>query len=253
LARQFSGPVAAMIKRKARKVSLVDGPIDSILGVDKVEAVASGGSVTTCDGAVVVPPSVPSFPLVECSRGGNGGLLVDDTMSTSLRGVYAAGDAAEFKFKSGSVPARLHSTSRLGGEVAGTNAGGGRARASPSWAVEQEYFGVELCSAGLGEEDARALELDASSVTASVAVQEEPLRRETIVSMVYDASTHQVYGLQAAGWRASSLSSAAALIVALGVTVEQLQSVEYPYSPGSGNGVSPIALTARKIRSREGA
>jgi len=73
------------------------------------------------------------------------------------------------------------------------------------------------------------------------------------VSMVYDATTLQVYGLQIAGWRASSLSSAAALIVSLGLTVEQLLHIESPYSPGLSFEASPIALTARKIRKLEGA
>jgi pyruvate/2-oxoglutarate dehydrogenase complex dihydrolipoamide dehydrogenase (E3) component len=77
--------------------------------------------------------------------------------------------------------------------------------------------------------------------------------RETLVSMVYDAATHQVYGLQIAGWRASSLSSAASLIVSLGLRVEQLVRMESPYSPGFSHDVSPIALTAGKIPELEGA
>lgn len=250
LASQFSRPVAEMIRRGARRVSLVDEPLDSILGTDRVEAVTSEGSVSTCDAVVMVPRSAPAFPEVGCARGANGGLLVDDSMSTTLRGVFAAGDAAEIRFKSGSVPARLHSTGLMGGEVAGTNAAGGRATMAASWAVEQEYFGVEFCSAGLREEEARAMELDALSESVSVGAGRQ---RETLVSMVYDAATHQVYGLQVAGWRASSMASAASLIVSLGLTVERLQHLESPFSPGSGHAISPIALTARKIRRLEGA
>jgi pyruvate/2-oxoglutarate dehydrogenase complex dihydrolipoamide dehydrogenase (E3) component len=87
----------------------------------------------------------------------------------------------------------------------------------------------------------------------SVTNLERGARRETFVSLVYDLGTHQVYGVQAAGWRASSLSGAASLTVSLGVTVEQLQHVESPYSPGLGYEASPIALTARKIPKLEGA
>ena len=84
-------------------------------------------------------------------------------MSTSLRGVFAAGDSAELRFKSGSVPARLYSTSRMGGEVAGINAAGGRALVAASWAVEQTYFGLEFCSAGLSEAEALAMGLEAGT------------------------------------------------------------------------------------------
>lgn len=256
LERQFSGPVAEEIRRcasgrfEAERLALVDGSLDSILGVERAEAVVSGGSVRACDAVVIVPRSVPSVPAVDCERGRNGGLLVDLSMSTSLAGVFAAGDSAEVRFKSGSLSARLHSTSRACGEVAGTNAAGGSALASPSWAVEQTYFGMEFCSAGLGEEEAKSMGLEASTATAESKCPRSPWEDgdlKTLVSVVFDTATHQVYGIQAAGWRASSLSTAASLIVSLGLTVEQLLHLEAPYSPGSGYDVSPISLTARKI------
>jgi NADPH-dependent 2,4-dienoyl-CoA reductase/sulfur reductase-like enzyme len=261
LERQFSGPAAAAIRRRvssgesAERVLLLDSPVDSILGVERAEAIVSSGSVRTCDAVVVVPGSVPSFPAVDCQRGRGGGLLVDSSMATTMPGVFAAGDSAEIRFKSGSVPARLFSTSRVGGEVAGTNAAGGRASASPSWSVEQTCFGLELCSAGLSEEEASAMGLDAATetVTATDPRLKGDGERDTFVSMVYDTGTHQVYGVQIAGWRASALSSSAALVVSLGLTVEQLLHAESPYSPGSSHEDSPIALTARKIGKREGA
>ena len=261
LERQFSGPVARAIRRKASaadeagRVSLVDDSVDSILGLDRAEAIVSSGSVRTCDAVVVIPRSIPAVPSVDCEKGSNGGLLVDARMSTSLPGVFAAGDSAEIKFKSGSVPARLHSTSRLGGEVAGINAAGGVASAAPSWAVEQTYFGLEFCSAGLSEEDAASMGLESATETGEsveLRFSTRGEKRETLVSMVYDTSTHQVYGLQIAGWRAASLSSTASLIVSLGLTVEQLVHTESPYSPGFSFEVSPIALTAGKIRKLEG-
>lgn len=253
LERQFSTPVAEEIRRRASacqtgRVIIVDGAVESILGVERAEAVVSEGAVRTCDAVVLVPKSVPSFPRVDCEKGRNGGLLVDASMSTSVRGVFAAGDSAEMRFKAGSVPARLHSASAVGGGVAGTNAAGGDAKAALSWTVEQTYFGLEYCSAGLTLEDAAGLGLDAASeVAVSKDSRSGRRKMETLVSMVYDAGTHQVYGLQAAGWRALSLSGAASLIVSLGLTAEQLLSVEFAYSPGIGQETSPIALTAGKI------
>ncbi|HEV2389979.1 MAG TPA: FAD/NAD(P)-binding oxidoreductase [Nitrososphaerales archaeon] len=259
LERQFSDPVAAAIRERAasgeraERVLLIDGSMSSILGVARAEAVASNGSVLTCDAVVVLPGSLPSFPAVDCQRGRGGGLLVDSSMSTSLTGVFAAGDSAEIKFKSSSVPARLFSTSRMGGEVAGTNAAGGRASAAPSWSVEQTCFGLELCSAGLSHAEASGMGLDAASQTGTTRDSRSTHddRRETYVSLVYDTRTHQIYGMQVAGWRASSLSGVASLTVSLGLTVEQLLYAETPYAPGLGHENSPIALTARKIRELE--
>ncbi len=259
---QFLGPVAEMIRAaasrrqketKASRVSLVDGRVESILGLGKAEAVVSAGSVTNCDGVVIIPRSVPSVPIVECERGPQGGILVDTAMSTSLDNVFAAGDSTEIRHKSGSVAARLYSTSRMSGDVAGTNAAGGNARASPSWAVEQEYFGVELCSAGLREDEALAMGLKASSEAGIFRAQgPSSSSKEILVSLVYDVETHEVYGMQLSGWRASAYSNEASLIVSLGLTVEQLTNMESPYLPGSSYESSPIGLTARRITS-EGA
>jgi pyruvate/2-oxoglutarate dehydrogenase complex dihydrolipoamide dehydrogenase (E3) component len=255
LSLQFSQPVASVIRRQASRrqsrVELVDASIESILGVDKVEAVAYGGVVSTCDSVVMIPRSVPSLPKTECELGPNGGLLVDHSMSTSARGIFAAGDSAEFRFKSGSVPARLHSTSRMGGEVAGVNAAGGNALAVPSWAVEQKYFGVEFCSAGLTEGEAKVLGVRAAIEVAEFRQQGGDGDQATLVSMVYDRGTYEVYVLLVAGSRALQLSSAVSLIVSLGVKVNQLLHTESPYFPGSGYEFSPIALTARKILERK--
>ena len=245
LDRQFSRPVADVLRRAA-SLSVVEGALESVLGVERAEAVVSGGSIHACDGVVIAPTSSPSYPAVDCQKGRGGGLLVDSSMRTSLPRVFAAGDAAEMRWRSGSVPARLFSTSLAGGEVAGANAAGGRELAAPSWAVEQTYFGLETCSAGLGEEDALAMGLD---VGVASTVSGDGRGKDVVVSMVYDASTHQVYGLKAAGWRASSLSSAASIIVSLGLHAEQLVHLESPYSPGRTYESSPIGLTASKIAS----
>jgi NADPH-dependent 2,4-dienoyl-CoA reductase/sulfur reductase-like enzyme len=259
LARQFSEGVAAAIRRGASveggkgAVVLVEDSVDSVLGVQKAEAITAGGSVQTCDGVVVIPRNVPAIPAVACERGRGGGLIVDASMSTSLGGIFAAGDSAEIKFKSGSVPARLHSTSRMGGEVAGINAAGGTATAAPSWSVEQTYFGLEFCSAGLGEAEALEMRLDASTATEEfMGYRLGSDGPQTLVSLVFDRATHQVYGLQIAGWRATSLSNAASLVVSLGLTLERLVHTESPYSPGISYEDSPIALTAGRILNSEG-
>ena len=267
LERQFSPEVAKAIrilagrgnKTGGARVSLIDGSVDSILGVEVAEAILSSGAVRVCDSVIILPRSAPSYPMVDCQRGSGGGLLVDASMSTSSPGLFAAGDCAEIRFKSGSVPARLHSTSKLGGEVAGINAsGGGRATASPSWAVQQTYFGLEYCSAGLGEAEASAMGLDAGIEAGEfpgVHGRGGRLPRggtdETFVSMVFDRATHEIYGVQVAGWQASSLAGAASLIVTMGLTAEQLAYAEFPYSPGRTHEESPIALTARRIHGRE--
>lgn len=252
---QFSSRVAdwirdAALRGEAGDLTIVEESIDSILGVDRAEAVTSNGRVSAFDAVVIVPRSSPSYPETGCTKGQNGGLLVDPSMATSVSGVFAAGDSAEVRFKAGSVPARLFSTGVTGGEVAGANAAGGSALAAFSWAVEQTLLGVEYCSAGLRESEALAAGLDPGTVAGTYSGGGP--REETFVSMVYDRSTRRVYGLEVAGRLASSLSAAASIVVALGLTADQLVHLESPYAPGLTNDVSPISLTARRIPELQG-
>jgi hypothetical protein len=48
-------------------------PVDAIVGVDRVEAVMSAGEVHPCDGAVILPRSLPCLPSVDCVKGEHGG------------------------------------------------------------------------------------------------------------------------------------------------------------------------------------
>src|SRR5208283_2709552 len=136
-------------------------PVDAIVGVNRVEAVVSSGEVHPCDGAVILPRTVPLLPSLDCAKGDHGGALVDGSMRTSIAGVFAAGDCAELRCGSASLPSRLHSSSLAMGEVAGINAGGRAARASMSRCMAMDVFGVEMCVAGLDADGARRAGLDA--------------------------------------------------------------------------------------------
>ena len=252
LVQQFPQAVARRIGAASleKGVALVDGGVEAILGVRRAEAVFSRGVVHPCDCVVIIPRAVPSMPKVECERGANGGALVDPRMQTSLPSVFAAGDAAELRFKSGSIQARLYSAARTGGEVAGVNASGGSALAAFSWPIQQEYFGVECCAAGINQSEALDVGLESARVDDSFPCTDPAFGEDRLaVSIVYDVRTNQVYGLRLAGRGAFAWSNAASFVVALGLTVEQLQRIESPYTPGLNTGLSPIGLTAGKILS----
>jgi NADPH-dependent 2,4-dienoyl-CoA reductase/sulfur reductase-like enzyme len=250
LEQQFPRAVARRLGSASleRNVALVEGGVEAILGVRGAEAVLSRGAVHPCDCVVLIPRGAPSMPRVECDRGGHGGALVDQRMQTSLRSVFAAGDVAELRFKSGSVPARLYSAARVGGEVAGVNASGGNARAAFSWSLQQEYFGIECCAAGINQAEALGMGLESASAEGSFPCTDPAFGDERLaVSVVYDVRTHQVYGVRLAGRGAFAWSGAASLVVSLGLGLEQLLHVESPYAPGVNTGLSPIGLTAGQI------
>ncbi len=251
IGRNFSEAMARQVREAcARKnVVLVEKGVDAVLGVDRAEAVMSGGAVHPCDCVVLLPRMSPSLPDVGCEKGPCGGALVDSSMRTTIGCVYAAGSSAEVRFKSGSVAAPLYSSPREQATVAGINASGGNARAAFSWSSRQRLFDLEYASAGLRERDLSSMGLEVAQVCASfppVHVGSGGLPTE--VSLVYDRGTHQVYGVQVTGPGAMGLADVASLIVGLGIAVEQLLHLEPPYDISSEGSPSPIALTARKIR-----
>lgn len=239
-----SALLAVAVAAGERGVKLLREPADAIAGLGRAEAVISGGRVHPCDLVVVLPPRGPRLPPIECSRGSHGGALVDGAMRTSLRGVYAAGDCAEMRLGSGSLPTRLGSTSAVMGDVAGTNAAGGTAVASFSRCLAVELFGVGVCAAGVDAEQARSLGLDAISFESGNA------EGGLDVSLTYDRVTGRLYGAQAAGGGADRLSGFLSLAVSTGCTLEELSRLELPSPPSSACDPSPIRLTAGRALAR---
>jgi NADPH-dependent 2,4-dienoyl-CoA reductase/sulfur reductase-like enzyme len=219
-------------------------PMDAIVGVDRVEAVMSAGEVHACDGAVILPRSLPFLPPVDCVKGDHGGAVVDESMRTTNLRVFAAGDCAEIMCGSASLPTRLHSSSLAMGEVAGVNAAGGAARASISRCLALELFGVEVCVAGLDADGARRAGLDAVEFDASGEDGEPD------TSLVYDRVTLRLYGVQLAGRGALALSDYVSLVVASGASLGDLAYQESPYLPSFNRGRSPISLTAGRALAR---
>ena len=222
----------------SRRVSLVLERAEAIVGVRRAEAVISAGAVHPCDRVAVLPRSSPSPPSLDCARGDHGGLLVDASMRTSCTSVFAAGDCAEQRIGSGTAVARLQSSSLTMGTVAGINSEGGAAKASLSRCAAFVAFGVELCSAGVDAELARAVGLDA------VEFESHDAPAGVEASLVYDRTTHRLYGAQFSGPGSLALSDCASLAVAFGASLEDLAYQETPYLPRRGRDRSPICLTA---------
>jgi NADPH-dependent 2,4-dienoyl-CoA reductase/sulfur reductase-like enzyme len=252
--RRFSPGVERRVAQAAlvHGVELLNTDIDAIVGTRRVEAVISAGMVYPCDGVVVLPRSSPLLPEVDCLLGGHGGVLVDRSMRTSSKDVFAAGDCAELRLGSASLPSKLHSSSRVMGEVAGLNAAGGAARADLACSMAVDVFGLQVCTAGIDVEEGIRAGLDVARADS----EDEGMRRrgedgmldaDTYASIVYDRSTLRVHGIQVAGPGTLSLSEYASLAVSSGAGLEALAYHDSPYLPNFNKDKSPIALTAGKV------
>jgi pyruvate/2-oxoglutarate dehydrogenase complex dihydrolipoamide dehydrogenase (E3) component len=177
-------------------------------------------------------------------RGDHGGVVVDESMRTSHKDVYAAGDCAELRCGSGSLPSRLHSSSLAMGEAAGTNAAGGTAIASLSRCIALDLFGVELCVAGIDADGARRLGQDV------VEFESEGEKEDLTISLAYDRVTHRLFGVQMVGRGALLLSDYVSFAVSSRARLDDLAYHECPYVPHLNRDRSPISLTAGRALAR---
>ena len=231
-----------------RGVELLEAEVDAVLGADSVEAVVSAGTVYPSDCVVVIPVRDPALPQATCAAGAHGGFLVNGSMRTSVDCIFAAGDCSELRLGTGSISPRLYSSSGVMGRVAGINAAGGVARASLSFLMPLNLFGVELFTVGITLQDAASAGFDAARADSD---SDELLSGGRIyTSIVYERLTHRILGMQAIGSGALSWCNYASLVVASGATLEELSYSECSDLPSAGTDKSPIGLTASEALAR---
>jgi pyruvate/2-oxoglutarate dehydrogenase complex dihydrolipoamide dehydrogenase (E3) component len=234
-------------------VEVVDGGVQAIVGMNRVEAVISRDEVRPCDAVAILPSGTPSLPDVGCQKGSHGGAIVDRSMRTSSKGVFAAGDCAELRLGTGSVPLRLHSSALVMGRTAGRNsAGGGLAEAGLAGSFALEVFGTELCVAGIDVTEGRAVGLNLTEMEDDYEDGKDGASSEGVrlASMVFERDSHRVYGIQAAGAGSLSLSSQISAVVSSHARLEDIFYQESPYLPLAGREASPICLTAGRFLKR---
>jgi CoA-dependent NAD(P)H sulfur oxidoreductase len=252
---RFSPRIGGLMKAAATAcgIEVVYSDAKAIVGMKHVEGVIAQGVVHPCDAVAVIPRSVASLPEIDLQMGRYGGAIVDASMRTSSKGIFAAGDCAEVRLGSGSLPFRLHSSALVMGRTAGRNAvGGAPVEAGLSGSVSFAVFGTELTMAGIGVSEGRAIGLDlmemedeGESLTGASSGD-----RALCLSMTFEKETHRVYGIQAAGKGALALSSYLTTAVSSHLRLEDLAYQESPYVPPIDTGTFPICLTAGRFITR---
>jgi NADPH-dependent 2,4-dienoyl-CoA reductase/sulfur reductase-like enzyme len=149
---------SAVVAARARALG-----IDARLGRSAVGARRAGGAlrgVVLDDGDVVdasliveaigVEPATEWLASSGVLRTDTGGLVTDDTLATSIRGVWAAGDCAAVPTRDGALRVEtLWYTARDQGRVAGDNLlGAGRTYRRTAWYNAAKLFDVEYTTAG---------------------------------------------------------------------------------------------------------
>ncbi len=227
----------------------------------KLRAVGTSQGEIEADLAVVATDKVANVELATAAgvkTGMSGGVIVDGRMRTSVRDVYACGDCTEIPHGVSNVPLQGLSGSHAyaQGKVAGVNAAGGTREyqavyvpwgmVAGKWMIGGVSFSETLATAlgvpfvvGNGQGISRA--------------RYYPDVKPVQVKLLADPDSLRLIGAQMVGGEGiKERADFLAMAVRVGITVEDLATMENVYSPPIGALAEPIATAAQNALSNVG-
>ncbi len=235
--------------------------LEEILGDEKgaVRAVRTSDGEIACQLLVVATHKEPNTELgaaAGLSVGSAGGFIVDESMATSVKGVWAAGDCIEVPHGVSNVPIQGLSGSHAyaQGKVAGVNAAGGTRAYQPvyvpwglvagKWMIGGVSFSETLATAlgipfvmGVAQGISRA--------------RYYPDMKPIKVKLLAEPGTLRLIGAQMVGGEGiKERADFLAMAVRTGITLRDLATMENVYSPPIGALNEPISLAAQDAVSR---
>jgi NADH oxidase (H2O2-forming) len=235
--------------------------LQAILGDEsgRVRGVATTDGEIACDLVVVCSHKVPRTDLGAAAGlavGSAGGFVVDETMATSVPGIWAAGDCTEIPHGVSNVPIQGLSGSHAyaQGKVAGVNAAGGRRAYQPvyvpwamvagKWMIGGVSFSETLATAlGIPFVSGQAQGISRARYFPDV----KPVK----VKLLAQPGTLKLIGAQMVGGEGiKERADFLAMAVRKGITLRDLATMENVYSPPIGALNEPIALAAQDALAR---
>lgn len=197
--------------------------------------------------ATGVKPEVTLLKDAGARLGSTGGVRVNTRGETSLSNVYACGDGVELPNPEGG-PGRwipLATTAARLGRVCGENASGrgGRRLGSHFGALAVRLFGNQLGVVGQ--------QADWQDCTEHIFHWGQdghpfPSRQPGVGALFVERGTERLRGLQALGPDAGHLVNLLSLACEKGLTIEDLQDLDYSYNPPLSGLWHPFYLAARQ-------
>ncbi len=230
--------------------------VTAFRGDGTVSSVETEQGRIEADLVIVGTHKVPNNPLAAAAGlelGSTGGLIVDSRMHTSDPDIYAAGDCTEIPHGVSDIPIQgltgSHAYSQ--GKTAGTNAAGGTRHYRPvfvpwgllagEWMIGGVSFGETLATAlGIQHVVGRAQGITRARYYPGV--------KPITVKLLADPGSLRLIGAQMIGGEGiKERADFLAMAVRVGLTVEELATMENVYSPAIGALNEPISVAAQNL------
>lgn len=205
--------------------------------------VLNDGSTIDTDLVIMSVGVRPESGLAETAKidlGMRGGILVDENYETSVKGIYAIGDAIIVKHiitGDDTMIALASPANRQGRQVADVIAGMPRKNRGSLGTAIVRVFNQSIASTGLTERQLEALEYDYKviHVDGKNHAGYYPGASMIFLKLLFNPTTGEIYGAQAVGKDgADKRIDIIATAIKGGLTVEDLPELEFTYAPPFG-------------------
>jgi NADPH-dependent 2,4-dienoyl-CoA reductase/sulfur reductase-like enzyme len=252
--------MASVVREKGQEHGVqyhLQSSLEEILGdKGRVIGVRISGHTYNADAVIVAIRVKPNTELAKQAGillGESGGIKTDESMLTSARSVYAAGDCIETfdLITRRHVFFQLATTAVRQSMVAGINAAGGDARYPGSTGVTTvKLFGLEVATLGPTTAMAEKTGITPVSVriTGSTRLSYYPGGKDMTVKLLANPKNGKLLGAQLIGEEGATLrANFASMAAHLGLTVHEFAEIETCYSPPLAPVWDPVTIAAQAL------
>jgi NADH oxidase (H2O2-forming) len=228
--------------------------LEAFLGEGTVRAVKTSQGELPADIVVVATHKRPNNSLAAAAGikiGSTGGIIVGPDMATSAPDVWACGDCVEVVHGQTKVPLQglTGSHAYAQGKVAGFNAGGGKRSYQPVY-VPWGMVGGKWMIGGVSLGETLAATLGIPHVVGVAdgisRARYYPGVKKVRVKLLADPKSRKVIGAQMVGGEGiKERADFLAMVVRMGITIDDLATMENVYSPAIGALNEPISVAAQ--------
>ncbi|WP_107838451.1 FAD-dependent oxidoreductase [Metasolibacillus meyeri] len=231
---------------------LLNEQVTGFSGATRVEAVITEQGSYPTDLVIVATGIKPNTAFADkLEQWGNGAIIVDEHMQTSIPNVYAAGDCvAHFNYVKGEYDyVALGTTANKQGRIAGLNMAGKTAHfKGVAGTAILKFFDLAIGMTGITSNDADKLGLayDVYTHKANHIAGYYPDVQPIYLRMVVEKNTQKLLGLQAVGAGVDKRIDVFATALAAEMTLPELLDIDLSYSPPFNGVWDPLLQIAKR-------
>ncbi len=256
----FDSDMASFIHSEARKNGLSLFLKNSVTGFfekeNRIEVSLKNGPIISADLVILAVGAVPETSLAKSAGirlGIRGSIVVNDKMETSVRDIYAVGDAVQIKNFVTGEPAliSLAGPANKQARIAADNICGGNSRYAGSQGSSViKVFSLTAAATGLNETSAKAAGLDYEKVILSPLSHAGyyPGGKVMTVKVIFEKRSFRLLGAQIVGYDGvDKRIDVIAAAIRAGIKANELKELDLAYAPPYSSAKDPVNMAGFMI------